>query len=415
MKHLIIDGEITPEMLKNIALQVEEQKIEAGDKIDVLFNSTGGFVDVGLALAEFLKGLQADGIELRAVANGKVWSSAVLPFLACDERVAIKGSSILVHNATVCIPANTDLSAAELDEIKKNIEAYTETMADFYEDHGVPDEIVKHLYSGGDKTISENELIENGFISEFIEAVKSATNWVKRAFDRLMPVQPVFSYIQNHKQFTNQTNEPMTKTQVEAAISDKMDGFKADILNGVREILNEAAGVDPTEVDPMNESTAMTAEKLSKLEGVLYETPAEIEGNDEVVALAHPSKDVEKDHFVIPIKADGEVVRLAEGDHPVKIDGEMFVIHSTGKDWYLHANGVEDNAPNGEENTPEPPENQSAAPTVVEPEATRPRNNKPSAAPVNRRPVIPANQRVEHLRKLALQFGEGGAGRAIKK
>ena len=125
-KTIKIQGVIEPDMLKQLAEQIEEQKIESGDKVNVLFDSIGGVIDVAFGMAEVFDTMQSEGIELRAVAEGKVYSSAIIPFLAIENRVGLKHCSVLVHPA--CYEMLTDVTLDSIEETKAELGNYTEMM-----------------------------------------------------------------------------------------------------------------------------------------------------------------------------------------------------------------------------------------------------------------------------------------------
>lgn len=95
----------------------------------------------------------------------------------------------------------------------------------------------------------------------------------------------------------------------------------------------------------MNKATELTEDELAKLKGYMHKTPVEVEGNEEVKYLVHGAKDLEIDHDVWPIAEGGDIVKLEAGDHKCKVDGEDFVIHSTGDEWFIHSKDVANQDP----------------------------------------------------------------------
>lgn len=218
----------------------------------------------------------------------------------------------------------------------------------------------------------------------------------------------------------------MTNKQIKALVAEGLKEAMPEIIKGiVSEIRNEM--IPDTEEEPMNEAAAMSPEELGKLDGVMFKTSASIEGSDEVKYLAHPAKVVEKDHFVIPIAEDGSVVRLAEGDHKVTVDGKEFTISSTGDEWYIQAAGPE-NQNTGTEQAPstgteveneEEPETETPPATEEEPEVEdkgnpKPMNKKPqSAAPkpnTQKAPVVNKNNHAKAMHEMFAGYGPGCVG-----
>lgn len=417
-KILKIQGSIEPDMLEDLARQIEEHKIERGDTVDVCFDSIGGAVDVAFAIANVFEQMQEAGINMRAVAEGKVYSSAIVPFLSIENRVAIKGASFLVHKATYDTLTNIDKD--KLRELQTEIEAYTDILYDFYDDHGITREVRTYLCEGDGITLDKpNDMIEAGFVSKVVNERARIYNRLMRGIDRMFPSSPNFSYIINSHQI--QTNI-MTNKQIKGLVAEAIKEAMPELIHGVARVVNEMAA-DPDE-EPMNEAVAMSPEKLGKLEGVMFETPATVAGSDEVKYLAHPTKAVEKDHFVVPIAEDGSVVRLPEGDHTVTVDGAEYTIHSTGDEWYIHNAGPANEdpgtvqAPSTEseienEDPDDDPEKKPEEKPEVEDKGNPKPVNKRTAAPkpnTQRAPVTNKNSHAAEMYKMFEGYGPGCTG-----
>lgn len=124
----------------------------------------------------------------------------------------------------------------------------------------------------------------------------------------------------------------------------------------------------------MNKATELTEDELAKLKGYMHKTPVEVEGNEEVKYLVHGAKNLEIDHDVWPIAEGGDIVKLEAGDHKCKVDGEDFVIHSTGDEWFIHSKDVANQEPTPAatpDSTPTP------APTNEDEDENEPKDPKP--------------------------------------
>lgn len=390
-KILKIQGAIEPEMLDDLARQIEEQAIKSGDDVDILFDSCGGAVDVAFTIAQAFEEMQDSGVNMRAVAEGKVYSSAIVPFLSIDNRVALKGSSFLVHKATYDNLTNIDKD--QLRELQNELEAYTDILYDFYDDHGITREVRTYLKQGDGITLDKPEdMVDAGFISKVVNERARIYNKVMheimRGFDRLFPSSPNFSYIYNSHQIQQNL---MTNKQTKALVVEALKEAMPEIVKGVASVIKNEL-IPETEEEPLNEAVAMSPEKLGKLEGVMFETPATVEGSEEVKYLAHPTKAVEKDHFVVPIAEDGSVVKLPEGDHTVTVDGKEYTIHSTGDEWYIHNAGPANEDPGTEEapSTETELSNEDADPEKEEEKKEEP-GVEDKAKPVNKKaqPALP--------------------------
>lgn len=125
----------------------------------------------------------------------------------------------------------------------------------------------------------------------------------------------------------------------------------------------------------MNKATELTEDELAKLKGYMHKTPVEVEGNEEVKYLVHGAKDLEIDHDVWPIAEGGDIVKLEAGDHKCKVDGEDFVIHSTGDEWFIHSKDVANQDPTP---APTPDSTPTPAPANEDPEENdEPKDPKP--------------------------------------
>lgn len=233
-KTIKIQGVIEPDMLKQLAEQIEEQKIESGDKVNVLFDSIGGVIDVAFGMAEVFDTMQSEGIELRAVAEGKVYSSAIIPFLAIENRVGLKHCSVLVHPARY--EMLTDVTLDSIEETKAELGNYTEMMEEFYEEHGVPKNIRKHLRNGSELTLRGRDLIKAGFITDFVTESAQLYNKFRAAVDKYFPAVPQFNYILNSNQISSMTSKQV-KAMVDKAISEVIPGIVAGVAKAVNEAL----------------------------------------------------------------------------------------------------------------------------------------------------------------------------------
>jgi len=115
---------ITPEtvnaltdVISQIANQ-DEQKFDL-DGFYILLNSSGGHVDSGIALYNFLSGLSYP-VTIHNV--GSVDSVATVIFLAGDSRYAAPGSSFLFHGVSSQFQSGTRLSVSDFREHLSSLE-----------------------------------------------------------------------------------------------------------------------------------------------------------------------------------------------------------------------------------------------------------------------------------------------------
>lgn len=103
-----------------MAAMAEILNKERPDTIYCLFSSSGGDVESGVALYNFLRALP---VELIMHNIGSVVSTANIIFLAGAVRYAAVHSSFLFHGITWNFPANTPQSKSQLSEILSGMES----------------------------------------------------------------------------------------------------------------------------------------------------------------------------------------------------------------------------------------------------------------------------------------------------
>lgn len=411
---VLIEGAITPESVLNLCAQLEGANLEQGDKVTVMIDSEGGYVDSGLILAKCIEGLQNSGVSCEAIAGGKVWSAAMLPYLACNTRRMGSAGSFLIHRVAVPIEENAELDMADLSGMQDLVWRDTDLIDRFYRDHGINDAACNHLWEGDDLLISnELEALGYGIITNS-NIVGSPLNmrWNnlvinKRVVNKKM-VCKATPCIVNFK--SNNMDEKKFEekfAEIENRLNAKFDEMGGKILDALK---NRSKNDDEDDdVEPMN-TEALTEEELKELGKHMTKTVVEMDGQPEVKWLAHPGKDVEKDHYVIPITKDGKAIMLPEGDYETKIDGESFMVHSTGVTSYLHGRGTENAEFDETKEKDVKIENEEKEEKFVKIES------RGSKAPVNRRANIPTKNAIKQYWEMAMRCGKGGVGlKEIKK
>lgn len=125
---IYISGEVGVSVtLLDVISQVKKQ--EALTSLEVNINSIGGFVDEGMQIYNYLKGLQ---IPITTVASGVCASIATVIFLAGNKRQVLEGTKFMIHAPKVK-PAD-HYNSAELKQFsdalnkieKEIIQVYTE-------------------------------------------------------------------------------------------------------------------------------------------------------------------------------------------------------------------------------------------------------------------------------------------------
>lgn len=408
-QELIIEGSITPESVLNLCAQIESLNLEVGDKVKFIIDSEGGYVDSGLILAKCIEGLQDMGVIGESVAGGKVWSAAMLPYLACSIRSMGSAGSFLIHKVAVPVEENSVMTDVDLSALQGMIWRDSNLISEFYRSHGVSEEACRHLWEGDDLIVSnELEALAYGIITD-ANIVKSPINmrWNnlflnKKNLSKRMVCKATPCIVNFKSSNMDEKKFEEKFAEVENRLNAKIDDLSEKIMNAL--VTNKSKNEDDEELkaEPMN-AEPLTEEELKQLGGHMTKTPVTVEGNDAIKWLAHTGKDVEKDHFVIPISKDGKAEMLPEGDYKAEIDGESFMIHSTGVDSYLHGRGTEND---GEEDVKV--ENEKVEEDV--------KVEAKSKAPINRKAAPQAPNKFKKYWEMSIACGKGGVGlKSLKK
>lgn len=72
-----------------------------GESITIYFNSRGGYVESGEALADIIMYLKSMGSTITAINIGDIMSATTIPWLVCDVRLWDERYNFLIHNPYV--------------------------------------------------------------------------------------------------------------------------------------------------------------------------------------------------------------------------------------------------------------------------------------------------------------------------
>jgi membrane-bound inhibitor of C-type lysozyme len=119
-------------------------------------------------------------VNVETIADGKVYSSALIPFLFGSKKIinSDKMPGFLVHKVKM---PHEGVELSNIDKIKSDIEKYTEELEDIYRSTGVSEEAIKHLAGGNDLLIEDyDRMVKYGLADEFIgENKKNLINTFK--------------------------------------------------------------------------------------------------------------------------------------------------------------------------------------------------------------------------------------------
>lgn len=394
---IFIKDEIKPETAVEITGQLAGMSFEAGDEVDFYFDSEGGYIEPAFVIAHCIDTLIEEGVVTRGIVTGRCNSSAIIPFLSCIIRECTEGASFLIHPVTVNVDEAGDINAKEANDIASSIRDITYGIENHYRNKGVKEEAIKFLYGEDELNITSALLAKGyGLITE-LEPVSAPMN-MKRGFLKDLfsnRKTGIYKLTRNYKQFKNDFGMD---------IDEKITNMKNEILAEVKNAIQEALKPE----DKKNEGEALTEEEAKSMAPHFRKTPVTVEGQEDIKYIAHSGKDVEKDHFVIPIDKDGKAKMLPEGDYKVNDGDDEFLLHSTGTTAYIHGRGEEGKKNETEEETkPEDKKNETEEIT---------KHEVVTKAPVNRGTSGSKFSKVEREYYLAQKYcGRGAVGVMVEK
>lgn len=124
---------VTPSRLRSFA----ENNLDEGEELQLLFNSPGGSVFAGIALANLIRNISSRGHKVTGVVQGLAASAASIILCACDEIILPESGLVMIHNAWTTMSGNSDdlrKEADTLDTIKRAMLAIYRTKFDLPEE-----------------------------------------------------------------------------------------------------------------------------------------------------------------------------------------------------------------------------------------------------------------------------------------
>ena len=140
---------------------------EKPDSIYFLFSSSGGSVEAGIVLYNFLKSLP---VEIIMHNTGSIDSIATIVFLAGEERYAVKHSAFLIHGMTWNFAQQTTLTIPQLKETVSRATKEESKIINIYTERtSLKEEEIITLFNEGESKGLDFAL-KSGFISEVKES-----------------------------------------------------------------------------------------------------------------------------------------------------------------------------------------------------------------------------------------------------
>ncbi|MDE2106752.1 MAG: ATP-dependent Clp protease proteolytic subunit, partial [Patescibacteria group bacterium] len=145
--------------------------LKAADRPDTEFelviSSGGGDTEVGYTLFNAIRSLHS--AKTRAVAMGLVGSAAVTVYLACEERLAVAGASIYLHNGSICFDeARQSMSLDEIRRLTRDLQIENGRNIDILVDRtGLREIQVRQLCDDG-RTLTAADALEFGIVTRIL-------------------------------------------------------------------------------------------------------------------------------------------------------------------------------------------------------------------------------------------------------
>ena len=314
---LRINTEINDKVADDIIRQLDKR---SGDTTILYIDSNGGEVDAALRI--FTK-LQEVG-NVTTIADGSVFSAAIIVFLGGYSRKMNRESSFMVHPAA--FDSISNVTQADLEELQKEIEQYTVIIEDLYRYCGVKECLVKYLRGSYDFVINEcDAAYKNGLLTEccyngdssIIKQIKHGMPFLNKR------VVQSFKYkSQSIKKILNFYDMNKNMTDILEAIkrlNSKIDNVSRGTEKSVRKLLNEIL----TKGECTNEAIALTPDQASSLADYFLTFDASIDGTN-VAHVVFLSK--EKKGGVLVLDSEYKKIELEEGDYAAIVDGEQVTI-----------------------------------------------------------------------------------------
>jgi ATP-dependent Clp endopeptidase proteolytic subunit ClpP len=133
------------------------------DPITIVINSPGGYVTYGLAIYDFLRGLSAEGIEIRTVGIGEVASMGGILFEAGDRRILTPNAWMLIHE----VSSGSMGKSSEMDEALKFVKRLQDQCLDILSKRSTLSKAaIAKRWKKTDWWLTPDEAVELGFADE---------------------------------------------------------------------------------------------------------------------------------------------------------------------------------------------------------------------------------------------------------
>lgn len=319
MKAINFNTEINEQSYLDFAERLAALDLQNGDTLELYIDSIGGDIDWAKKMAKDIQDLKDAGVTVQTIADGKVYSSALVPFLFGNEKLinTTKNPSMVVHKVAVSPEESVDLT--NIDRVKGDLEQYTAELEEIYRACGVSEDAIAHLAAGNDLELKNfDEMKKMGFADRAIGSTPLIN---------LHKIKDVFSNQRKNAKFSYQ-NKYEDSVKLSTTINNKsknqMDEKMESFLNSIGTALNELkgglGGLDAklgdmdARVRAMEEArkrdmpainAELTEEEFGKLKNVLRKTS--VKNSGKVKNLVHFNSRCNEGAFVLPMNERFEV------------------------------------------------------------------------------------------------------------
>ena len=254
-----------------------------GDQVTFVFNSPGGSVTAGVAIANKIRALKDRGIKTTAKVEGVCASISTCIACACDKIVISKGSFFMIHNCWSVVEGDCNTLRKEADLMEKMNEA----ILSFYRSKfNATDEQLKQ-WMNEETWISSDDVSDFGLICEIDDnevEFKIAASINRYDFKHIP---------RGLKKMEEKTIEEIVKTGDEALETLKEEvGIKEEPVEQVEKKIEE---VEETIEEPKKEEETEVLEKLAECEKKIEELTKENEElKSKLAEMETPKEEEEK-------------------------------------------------------------------------------------------------------------------------
>ena len=250
-----------------------------GDQVTFVFNSPGGSVTAGVAIANKIRALKDRGIKTTAKVEGVCASISTCIACACDKIVISKGSFFMIHNCWSVVEGDCNTLRKEADLMEKMNEA----ILSFYRSKfNATDEQLKQ-WMNEETWISSDDVSDFGLICEIDDnevEFKIAASINRYDFKHIP---------RGLKKMEEKTIEEIEKTGDEKM---KEEVIKEEPVEQVEKKIEE---VEETIEEPKKEEETEVLEKLAECEKKIKELTEENEElKSKLAEMETPKEEEEK-------------------------------------------------------------------------------------------------------------------------